>query len=102
MWYSVNEAKGFKRCTPLGYAVHAISILVLMVGGIWLLLVPGVILYSFFHPFKGRIFPLVALPIILLVLGWLLNKLAWSMAERKGFKYDYESDKCTWNASGDR
>jgi len=96
MWSSENERKGFQQCTPAGYTIHGIGGLVLFAGGLCAVVSAGLLLSRTFHRW---LLWLILIPVALLVIGWLLDRTAWWLAERKGFKYDYKANKCTWNGS---
>lgn len=100
MWVSENERLGLKRCTPIGYVFVELAFVTYISTGITFFLGGAVILVKTFSSgFAGRMLLVFLLPALLALVTWILNSTAWRLARRKGFAYDYESDKCTWTES---
>jgi len=103
MWDNEAERIGKQKCTPLGYALHAISDLI---GFIALLLLFGAVAYLGYRGIAGTfdrsLLWLMAIPIGLAVIGSILYRFSWMLAYRRGFHYDYESREASWFEAGQR
>jgi len=98
MWSSNNHREGFRKCTSIGYTLSVIADLFYLFFLISPFAFGGVIAYSIFEgKYAHSLLLMFFATIISFIVSWLLNKVALGIAERKGFKYDYEKDKCTWN-----
>jgi hypothetical protein len=97
MWYSENERLGFKQCSPAAYAL-TVAAFILTLGGLvtillslWLT-VKDILSHHFSAHALGP--PLFSLG--LLAMGWGCRKTAWALVRKKGFRYDYATDKSDW------
>ena len=101
MWNNEAERIGKQKCTPFGYALHAISDLI---GFIALLLSFGAVAYLGYRSSAGTfdrsLLWLMAIPIGLAVIGSILYRLSWMLAYRRGFHYDHESREASWFDAG--
>ncbi len=103
MWDHESERIGKQKCTPVGYAIHAIADLLGFVG---LLLLLGALVYLSYRitagTFRAALFWLVAAPVGLGLISDLLFHYSWWLARRKGFRYDVERCEATWIESGEQ
>ena len=97
-WFSENHRQGFRKCTPVGYFLSGIASLffvLTLVSPFAIAAIIGNLLRKGDYAHGDLI--LFLLPIISFIVYWILDTVALGLAERKGFKYDYEKDECTWN-----
>jgi len=100
MWLSENQRLGFRQCAPWGYVFHVGAGWITFAGIVSAVPMAGLIGYqSIVATFSLRLLWLLVMPIALIFAGWVGNSIAWSLAARKGFEYDYEKDTCTWNGA---
>ena len=103
MWDNESQRLGKQKCTPLGYRLHVIAELL---GFIGLLLLFGTIAYLVYRRIVGTFhMPLLLLLVVPFVLGLIsevLYQYSWLLANRKGFRYDYESREASWLEDGKR
>ena len=98
MWSSENERLGFRNCCPVGYFLINVSFVAFLASAAFVVGVGGAILLRVLSSgFSLQLLFLLLLPVLSAIVGWACYKTAWLLAGRKGFIYDYESDKCTWN-----
>jgi hypothetical protein len=101
MWFDEVERIGKQRCTPFGYALQGVGDLIGFVG---LLSVLGVPLYLAYRvvvgSFNAGLLWLLVVPVALGVFGAVLVSVSWSMARRRGFRYDYERRVSSWVEGG--
>ena len=101
MWSDEVERIGFRRCTPIGYALHGVAGLL---GFIGLLLLLAALVYLAHRGVNGTFEPsLLWMPVVALgfgLAGWSLTAIARSLAKRKSFRYDYASRVSRWVEEG--
>ncbi len=97
-WSSENHRQGFSQCTPTGYTLSGIAYFFFLLTLISPFAVVGVIGSLLLKgDYEHSVLILFLMPLISYIITWLLNTTVLRLAERKGFKYDYEKDECTWN-----
>lgn len=102
MWFSENERKGFRECTPTGYKLVGIAGLLGFLGWVLFLLL-GVVVFvlagaaRLFTPPTLWVF---ILPLVLGVIAFFVDAHGRSMAQRRRFQYNYEPDYASWIESG--
>jgi hypothetical protein len=103
MWDHESQRIGKQKCTPLGYALHTISDLM---GFIGLLLLLGIGVYLGYRgvvgTFHANLLWLSAVPFVLACIGSALYRYSWMLAQKKGFRYDYDSSEASWVENGQR
>lgn len=103
MWDNESQRIGKQKCTPLGYKLHCIAELL---GFIGLLLLLGIIAYLVYRgivgTFQTPLLWLLATPFVLGVIGEALYQYSWILADRKGFRYDYDTREASWLEDGKR
>ena len=98
MWSSENERIGVKTCSYTAYLLTKIVYLSNIFSGITFLIFVCIILQKLLYSeFSLRLFLLLLIPIVIFAIGLILIKIADYLLNRKGFTYNYESDKCKWN-----
>lgn len=101
MWFDEVERIGKQRCTPVGYALQVVGDLV---GFLGLLTFLGVPVYLAYRAVAGTwswaLLWLLPAPFVIGVLGSLIVSVSWSLASRKGFRYDYERRVSVWVEDG--
>jgi hypothetical protein len=101
MWSDEVERIGFRRCTPLGYALHGIGG---VLGFIGLLSLFASLAYAAYRGIAGTFdTSLLWMPVAGLgfgVVGESLTALARSLAKRKSYRYDYASRMSCWREGG--
>jgi hypothetical protein len=98
MWSSENERLGFKQCSPIGYLLTKIAFVSFISSAILFFIMVFLILERIFSAeFSVRLFLILLIPLFFLLVGLSFNATANILMKRKRFKYDYESDKCTWD-----
>ena len=103
MWDHESQRIGKQKCTPTGYALHAIGEMIGFLGLVSLFVVPGVLVWKWWsEAFESSLFWLFALPFGLGVVSEVLVQFSWWLALRKGFKYDYERCEASWIEAGER
>jgi hypothetical protein len=87
----------------VGYALHTISDLI---GLFALLLLLGTAAYLRYRgivdSFRASLLWLLLIPFGLAIVGWILYRLSWVVAHRRGFHYDHESREASWQEDGQR
>ena len=97
-WSSENHKDGFRKCTPIGYFLSGIAYLFFLITLVFPFAIGGIIANQLrLGNYSHSLLNLFLFPIITFVIYWTLDTVASAIAERKGFKYDYEKDECTWN-----
>lgn len=103
MWDNESERIGKQKCTPLGYALHAISDLI---GFIGLLLLLGIGAYLGYRgiagTFRTNLFWLFVVPFALAIIASALYRYSWALARKRGFRYDYDTREASWIENGER
>ena len=103
MWDNEAQRIGKQRCTRLGYTLHTVSDLI---GFFALLLLFGTAAYlgyrSVVGTFDRNLLWLIAIPFGLAIVGSLLYRVSWMLAQRRGFHYDFESREASWVDDGQR
>ncbi len=103
VWDNEAERIGKQRCTPLGYALHAISDLS---GFVALLLLLGIAAYLGYRgivgTFRASLLWFFSIPFGLAIIGSTLYRISWVLAHRRGFRYDQESREASWVEHGQR
>lgn len=101
MWSDEVERIGFRRCTPLGYALHGIGG---VLGFIGLLSLFASLVYAAYRGIAGTFdTSLLWMPVAGLgfgVVGGSLTALARSLAKRKSYRYDYATRVSRWRKGG--
>jgi hypothetical protein len=97
MWDSESQRIGKQKCTPTGYALHAIAERIGFAGLLMLLIVPAILTWKWFAgTFRSSFFWLLAVPFGLGLISEGLFRYSWWLALRKGFHYDYERREASW------
>jgi hypothetical protein len=103
MWRNEAERIGKQRCTPLGYALHGISDIL---GLVALLLLFGIVSYLAYRRlvggFHASLLWFFSIPFGIAVIGSILFRISWTLAYRRGFRYDHKSGEATWLEHGKR
>jgi hypothetical protein len=103
MWDNESQRIGKQKCTPTGYALHAMAELIGFVGLLMLLALPAFSAWKWFAgTFRASLFWLLAVPFCLGILSEVLFRYSWWLARRKGFRYDYEGREASWMDGGER
>jgi hypothetical protein len=103
MWDHESQRIGKQKCTPTGYALHAIGEIIGLIGLLFLFVVPAAVVWKWWSgTLEGAMFWLLTIPFGLGVVSEVLVQLSWWLALRKGFKYDYERCEASWMEAGDR
>ena len=98
MWSSENERLGFKRCTPLGYFLVSLAFLMFVTAAVALVAVCFLVVSrGLAARLSLDLLYFFLAPGCLGLAGWICHRVAWFLAQRKQFVYDYQSDKCHWN-----
>ena len=97
MWDNEAERVGLQRCTPLGYFIYglgdllgAISLLSFLFTPLWLAFLWWSDSISF-----NSFWPLL-LSIFLIFLRLSLGAVTWTLASKRGFRYDPETRTAHW------
>jgi hypothetical protein len=103
MWYNESERIGKQMCAPLGYKLHGISD---GLGFLGLLLFVGTLAYLAYAGFTGsfhiRLLWLLTIPLGIGIIGSMLYRYSWTLADRKQWSYDYENREASWMEDGQR
>jgi hypothetical protein len=103
MWFSDNEMKGFKACTPAGYRLVLVAGLIGLLGWLVFFGIAGVITFwAVTRWFEAPTLWLYALPLAFRVVAMVLDNLGRSLATRKQFEYHYKPDFASWLEGGVR
>ena len=101
MWDNESQRIGKRKCTPIGYGLHVVSDLI---GLVALLCLIGVPIYLAYAAIRGRftstLLWLLLVPFAIALIGNLLFRLSWRLADKKQFNYDYQNGVATWIESG--
>ena len=101
MWDNESERIGKQRCTPLGYRLHVISDLIGFVG---LLLLLAVAIYLGYQAITGSfrvsLLWLLLIPFAMGFIGATLFSYSWTLARKRGFRYDPEKREASWIENG--
>ena len=106
MWTTEHERLGFKRCTPVGYALVSAAYLLLVGGGLGTAVMGAFLLMKAFSKagippeMWTRGFLALGLTLGCMLAGWLSNWLGREIARRRGFVHDYQTDTCRWEGGG--
>lgn len=97
MWSSEKHRLGFRDCSPLGYGFIQAAFVLFWCGVISVFVIALLALRTVMTSgFSVRLLAAGALPLVLFIVAWMLNRAAWLLVSRKGFVYDYAKDTCTW------
>ena len=103
MWDNESQRVGKQKCTPAGYALHAIAELLGFIGGLSLL---GIVLFLVYKGVTGNFIAshiwLLAAPVGVGVIAETLFQVSWWLALRNGFEYDYDMRVASWIEGGKR
>jgi|688.fasta_scaffold557067_2 hypothetical protein len=103
MWSDEVERIGFRRCTPNGYVLYGIGGVLGFVG---LLSMLAALVYLAYRgiagSFEASLLWLALGPASLGIAGRLLSALAWRLAKRKSYRYDYEKRVSRWMERGEQ
>ena len=103
MWDHETERIGKQKCTPTGYAMHALADLLGFVG---LLLLVGAFIFLGYKgiagSFRASLLWLLAIPFGIGVVSEVLFQVSWVVALRRGFEYDPKSCVASWEENGKR
>jgi hypothetical protein len=103
MWDNESERIGKQKCTPLGYAIHTISDIIGLIG---LLLLLGTGVYLSYRgvagTFRTSLLWLFVIPFVLAFIGSALYRYSWMLAQKKGFRYNYDTREASWIENGQR
>lgn len=103
MWDNEVQRVGKQRCTPFGYSLHIIADMLGMAALLLLFVMPVVCVWQ---AIAGRferhhLLGFVAAFCIGIVARH-LNYASWLLAERRDYRYDYDTREATWIANGQR
>ncbi len=97
MWFHESQRIGKQKCTPTGYILHTISD---FIGFIALTCLIGVLIYlgyaSVQEQFNWSMTWFLAVPFTIALVGNLLHSYSWYLADKRQFKFDYETSTATW------
>ncbi len=97
-WSSANHRHGFRKCTSVGYALSIIAYFFFLLSLVGLFACAGVIAETLLKgDYTHSDLIVILVPISSFIVHRILNAVALGIAKRKGFKYDYKKDECTWN-----
>ena len=103
MWDSESERIGKQKCTPWGYGLHVSADLIGFAGGLMLV---GVVLRLGWRGVTGRFLAgdlwWLMIPLIVGIVSEVLYSCSWSLALRKGFRYDATRCEASWEEAGER
>ena len=103
MWDSESQRIGMQKCTPAGYALHAIGELIGFVGLLLLIAAVGFLGWRLFcGTFHAVLLWWIAVPLGFGLLSEAMVAYSWRMASRKGFHYDYDLSEASWMEAGER
>jgi hypothetical protein len=101
MWFDEVERIGKQRCTPFGYALQQVGDLTGFVGLLSLFGVPLYLAYTgVVGSFRWPLLWLLGVPVVVGVVGSVIVSVSWSLARRKGFRYDDERRVSSWVEGG--
>jgi hypothetical protein len=99
MWNSENERLGLKKHCPAAYVLISGGHIVAIMATLITLFLGLFVLWNIFdNGFSTRDL-IVLLPAFAGAAGVACVRIGWSRAKKKGFSYDYASDKVTYSAS---
>ena len=105
MWDTESQRIGMQKCTPTGYSLRELGEGVGCLGGL-LLLGVGAYFFFFVRAFTGTfgtgVVLLLSLAFALGIISEVLVQCSWKLAQRKGFRYDYEAREASWIENGER
>ena len=98
MWSAEEERIGFQRCTAAGYQLRGIAGLIGFFGLLSLFFVPICLasMWLMGRMADSRFWWLLALPLALGFLNELLMAIVNTVADGRGFSYDYERRVASW------
>lgn len=101
LYNSLNEQRGMIACSKRAYHLIGFGD---FCGFIAAIVLWTVIAYWLFR-YQGKQFPWrelwwLLLPAAVVVAGKVMEKIGWSLAEKKQYHYDYDSDTVTWLEDG--
>jgi hypothetical protein len=97
MWDSESQRIGKQKCTRLGYALHGAAELLGFIGLLLLFAAAVYLGYRALHgTFHATLLWVLAVPISLGSIGGFLYRYSWTLATRRGFKYDNEKREASW------
>jgi hypothetical protein len=103
MWDSESQRIGLQKCTPLGYALHALSDLVGFAALLSLVATPCYLGYAMIvGTFESVLLWLFPISFAMAVLAKIMHRFSWWLAQRQGFRYDYECREASWLENGQR
>ena len=103
MWDNESQRIGKQKCTPAGYALHAIAELLGFIGGISLLGIGVFLVYrGFIGRFSASLLWLLTAPFGVGIIAEILFRISWLLATRRGFEYDDENRVASWLEDGRR
>lgn len=104
MWSAEEERIGFQKCTAAGYRLRGIAEQIGLCGLLSFFIVPVYLATKWLrgHFEDSRLWWLMALPFVCVIISKFLMAIVWTLADRKGFSYDYERRVSSWNDNGKR
>ena len=103
MWDSISHRNGMQKCSPAGYLLHSIG--VLLGQGAFLLFL-GILFYLIYAAVSGgfswSLCWLLVVPFAAGIVAQALSMFGWSLAGKKEFDYDYEKREASWLENGKR
>lgn len=101
IWFDEVERIGKQRCTPVGYALQTFGDIVGLIGLLLLLGVPLYLAYTAISgTFRAQLLWLLLAPIGFGVAGSIIVSVSWVLAQKKQFRYDYETRVSRWVEDG--
>lgn len=102
MWSSEVERKGVIKCSPLAYGLISFSSISYILGFIVTFILIFTSIYGFMSDKKTISFWIIfTIFSTFLLTSYMVSKIGWALLRKRGFFYDYRSNKCTWNGYTD-
>ncbi len=102
MWDNESQRIGLRRCTPTGYALHAIAELVGFTGLLSFLVMPALLAREWLKgELHGEDLWLLAAPFGIGIASQTLMWISDWCARRKSFHYDYSRQEASWLERGE-
>ena len=103
MWDNESQRIGKQKCTPVGYALHAIAELMGFIGMISLL---GIVIFYLYRGITGNFHAsllwLLTIPFGVGIIAEIIFQFSWVLATKRGFEYNYETRVASWVVDGKR
>ena len=101
LYESLNERRGMMACSKRAYHLIGAGDLCGLIAAVLL----WVVIFYWLLRYQGVRFPLrelwwLLLPAAVVVAGKVMEKIGWSLAAKKQFHYDYDTNTATWLEDG--